>query len=569
MNTLASPLPSRPTAQPPATAPAAVSTTARPALAALLAAFAALLVLLVWGVAWLTIENQHRRAIDSAYDDARNYARALDEHAVRTFQSADQSVLFLKHHYERQGRRFDLAEYIETGTIQGDIFTLFTIVDEKADVVLSNKPFKPMNLADREHIRVHFGEDSRRLFVGKPVLGRVSGKWSIQMTRRINRADGAFGGVVVVSLDPFYFTRFYRDFSIGSRGSLTLVGEDGIVRARLAMGKETVGQDVSVNAIFTRALTAPRGEAILASGVDGVERIVAWRRLADYPLVVIAGLAKDDVLAPYYERRDSIVFAAGIGTAVILAFLVIALALVRRLEASRTAALAASAAKTQFLANMSHELRTPLNGILGCADLLREDLAGTEQASYAEAIHASGEHLLGLVNTVLDLGRIESGRMVLTRRRETLRPLLEAALAAHASTAAGKGLELRLAVDPGVPEFLACDRMRLLQVLNNLLHNAIKFTDRGSVVLRVDCAGGGVRLAVADTGPGIAPEQQARIFERFTQADDSDVRSHGGTGLGLALARDLVQLMGGRLSLESETGRGATFAFTLTTEAPA
>ena len=550
---------------PTATAPAA----SRPALTKLVAAFAGLLVVLVWSVAWLTIENQHRQAIDSAVDDARNIVRALDEHAVRTFQSADQSVLFLKHHYERLGRRFDIAEYVDTGTILGDIFTLFTIVDDRADVVLSNKAFKPMNLADREHIRVHMGEPIGRLFVGKPVLGRVSGKWSIQMTRRIDRADGGFGGVVVVSLDPYYFTRFYRDFSIGPRGSLTLVGEDGIVRARLAMGRETVGQDVGAGAIFTRARTAPRGEATLASGVDGVERIFAWRRLADYPLYVIAGLAKDDVLGPYRERRDSIVLAACVGTTVILAFLVLALSLVRRLEHSRASALAASAAKSRFLANMSHELRTPLNGILGYADLLQEDLAGTEQSAFAAAVHASGVHLLDLVNTVLDLGRIESGRMVLATRREDLGPLLEAALAAHASTAAAKGLDLRLEKAPGVPERLACDRMRLLQVLNNLLHNAIKFTERGAVILRVDAPDGAIRLAVSDTGPGIPADKQAHVFERFAQADDSDVRSHGGTGLGLALAKDLVQLMGGKLSLESEPGRGATFAFTLFPEARA
>ena len=147
--------------------------------------------------------------------------------------------------------------------------------------------------------------------------------------------------------------------------------------------------------------------------------------------------------------------------------------------------------------------------------------------------------------------------------------MLEAALAAHASTAAAKGLDLRLEKAPGVPERLACDRMRLLQVLNNLLHNAIKFTERGAVILRVDAPDGAIRLAVSDTGPGIPADKQAHVFERFAQADDSDVRSHGGTGLGLALAKDLVQLMGGKLSLESEPGHGATFAFTLFPEARA
>ena len=126
-----------------------------------------------------------------------------------------------------------------------------------------------------------------------------------------------------------------------------------------------------------------------------------------------------------------------------------------------------------------------------------------------------------------------------------------------------KGLALRLDTGPGVPETLRCDRVRLMQVLNNLLHNAIKFTDRGTVVLEVRPEGDGIRLAVSDTGPGIPADKRALIFERFTQADDSLVRNHQGTGLGLALARDLARVMGGRLWLESRDGPGATFALHL------
>jgi len=531
--------------------------------APLLAGFTVMLLLVIWGVAAFTIDVQREQAIAGAREEARNQARALEEHAERTFQSADQAVLFLKYQYERVGKSFDIAGYLSTGVIQGDIFTLFTIVDDKADVVLSNKAFKPMNLADREHIRVHMQEDLNRLFVGKPVLGRVSGKWSIQMTRRIDGGNGTFGGVVVVSLDPFYFTRFYRDFRIGPNGSIALVGEDGIVRARLRGTDESVGQDVSRASNFPDILSRSVGDAVLRSDVDGEERLYAWRRLKHYPLYVVAGYAMGDVLAPFREQRTSILLAATGASAMVLLFAGFALVLVVRLEESHRRAVAASEAKSRFLANMSHELRTPLNGILGYADLLREDLAGTEQASFAESIEASGRHLLALVNDVLDLGRIESGRMELNLSPERLQPLLEEAIASHGASAAAKGLTLRLDSAPGVPETLRCDRVRLMQVLNNLLHNAIKFTDRGTVVLEVRPEGDGIRLAVSDTGPGIPADKRALIFERFTQADDSLVRNHQGTGLGLALARDLARVMGGRLWLESRDGPGATFALHL------
>jgi signal transduction histidine kinase len=236
---------------------------------------------------------------------------------------------------------------------------------------------------------------------------------------------------------------------------------------------------------------------------------------------------------------------------------------VRRLVKSRAQALSASAAKTQFLSNMSHELRTPLNGILGYAELLREELPAGEPRDFAQIIHDSGNHLLALVNQILQLNKIESGKERLVVDTVELRPLVAQVLNAHRSSARAKGLALESDMTPDVPAHVECDKIKLLQVLNNLLHNAIKFTETGWVHLAVGHCAHGVRFDVSDTGPGIPPDVQSQVFEKFFQVDSSSVRPTDGTGLGLALVRELVELMRGEVTLQSLVGSGTTFSFTI------
>lgn len=525
--------------------------------------FGAVLVLGAWVIASYEIHVSRERAIQAALGDAQNYARLFEEHTERSIQSADQAALFLKYQYERHGSRFDLQGYLSTGVILGDIFNLYTIVDENADVVMSSKPFTRINLADREHIRVHFGEDSGRLFVGKPVLGRLSGKWSMQMTRRINKPDGSFGGVVVVSMDPFYFTSFYGDLNLGRKGVVTLIGEDGVVRARLRGGEATTAQKLGPDSILDTMKREGRGVVSSLSSIDQIERVYAFRRVPGYPLFVAVGMSKDEIIESTREIEQFTIAFACFMTLVVVLFMTLIFRMVHRLESSRARAEAASAAKSQFLANMSHELRTPLNGILGYSELLREDLKGQEQAQFAEAIHASGNHLLCLVNEVLDLGRVEAGALVLRPEPIPLAGLLRTVMESHRASAELRGLSIQLNQGPGLPAELVCDSLRLTQVLNNLLHNAIKFTDEGAVTLGAERVQGGVRFVVSDTGPGIAEEHREEIFEKFVQIDGSLERRHAGTGLGLAISKKLVALMGGRLALQSEVGKGSRFSFVL------
>jgi len=217
--------------------------------------------------------------------------------------------------------------------------------------------------------------------------------------------------------------------------------------------------------------------------------------------------------------------------------------------------------KSDFVANVSHELRTPLNGILGFSELIRDDAPNPEVREYAETIHQSGNHLLSVVNDMLDIAKIEAGHMTLEPRDFALRPLLDELALLHATTAQQKGLVLNTLFSDTLPDTFHTDPTRLRQVINNLLSNAVKFTERGEVSLSARVQAGRLVVGVRDTGPGIAQQAQASVFERFRQATAFMTREHGGTGLGLALVREFVRLMGGEVRLESVPGEGAYFEF--------
>jgi PAS domain S-box-containing protein len=237
------------------------------------------------------------------------------------------------------------------------------------------------------------------------------------------------------------------------------------------------------------------------------------------------------------------------------------------LIAAREAAEAASRAKSEFLSSMSHEIRTPMNAVLGMAQLLSEAELSEDQRHYLDLMVANGNSLLELINSILDLAKIESGRMQVESFLFDLTELVDKTIATFAVRAHSKGLELVARVARDVPECLLGDALRLRQILTNLLGNAIKFTESGEIVLEVErCASFDhsvkLKFTVADTGIGIAPDKIDSIFHDFTQADSSTTRKYGGSGLGLAIAHRLVDLMGGRMSVNSEPGQGSRFSFT-------
>jgi signal transduction histidine kinase len=239
--------------------------------------------------------------------------------------------------------------------------------------------------------------------------------------------------------------------------------------------------------------------------------------------------------------------------------------LFREIEQKSRELQTASQHKSQFLANMSHELRTPLNAILGYTELIVDRIYGEvpeKISDVLERVQKSGRHLLGLINDVLDLSKIEAGQLTLGVSEYSFGDVVQAVVSAVESLAAEKKLRMTVDVAADLPIGQG-DERRITQVLLNLVGNAIKFTEKGEVAVRVANSGGEFVVSVADTGPGIAEADRQKIFEEFQQVDSSPTRAKGGTGLGLAIARRIVEMHGGRIWVESTVGKGSTFFFSV------
>ena len=225
----------------------------------------------------------------------------------------------------------------------------------------------------------------------------------------------------------------------------------------------------------------------------------------------------------------------------------------------------ASKHKSQFLANMSHELRTPMNAILGYTELILDNIYGepTEKMrGVLTRVQSNGKHLLGLINDVLDLSKIEAGQLTLSLADYSVKDIVHSVFSSVESLAKNKKLELKIELPPKLPAAHG-DERRLTQVLLNLVGNSIKFTDKGEVAIKAEAANGSFTISVRDTGPGIAVEDQHKIFEEFQQADSSTTKEKGGTGLGLAISKRIVEMHGGRLWVDSRLGHGSTFSFSI------
>jgi hypothetical protein len=321
---------------------------------AVIVIFCLILVAITWGAVIAQAQLDRQKAIDNAFKQNSNLAKAFEEEAVRTLKGVDAAALFIAHEYARLGTNINLARYIEDGLIDGKLAINVGVIDERGDMVLNSERFAPTNVADREYFRIHVRQDSGAPFISKPVMSRITGKVSMPVTRRITRADGSFGGIVSAVVDPSYFTDFYRQADLGKQGFVDLVGLDGISRAGRVGNIASVGTDMSISSLLDEQAKNGIGNFISAGSVDGVRRYISFRTLSGYPLVVAVGTSQDEVLAEALGQQSQYFWAALLVSIVIILFAALQMASVGR----NKRAVAALAAATLSFARRSSKRRS-------------------------------------------------------------------------------------------------------------------------------------------------------------------------------------------------------------------
>ena len=533
---------------------------------------------------WMSWHSRHI-VLSDTYVSSSNLSLSVEQFVAHTVDSVDKSLIAVVDDINANGASPDrprgaLAERVRhTPEVTG-----LLIVDAGGHVRSSSMPLAKhaKNAADKNYFTLARGAAGIALAVNDPIAARALDARVIVASRRFNRPDGSFGGVVAATINPDYMQRFFSTLTVGDQGVIALQTMDGTLLMQRPQVASAVGKNYGSSVLFKGMLPwASSGVFPMRYESDGLWRIVGYQRVERLPLVVQVALGEDEALANW---RHTTIFQAIVVLFMLGVLGLMAVVLHRQLDArlaanrklratvgelerARVAAEASSRVKSQFLANMSHELRTPLNAIIGFSEMIRDAIMGpvaTRYREYAHDIHNCGRLLLGVISDVLDLSKVEVGRLDLHDEQVDLAKVVGDCHRLISERVKTGRLELAIDLPPDLPLLLG-DELRLKQIVLNLLSNAVKFTPAGGrVTLSAKVtADAGLALTVSDTGIGMKAEEIPIALEPFRQIDSAHTRRYEGTGLGLPLARTLAELHGGTLSIESVPERGTTVTVAL------
>jgi signal transduction histidine kinase len=544
--------------------------------------FAALLAL---GLTALLLKSQYDAALEDARTRAQDTARLLHEHIVRTLHASD----FIVGRVAQLGRTRPMGQLAGDDRAWRELLALsqglpepgtLWVIDADGLVRLGTLQFPavPHSVTDRHYFTAH--KTARRdIVIGPLVQTKQGDKQAFHLSRRIEDPQGNFLGVAAAGFDADTFTDFYRTLPVGKQAAISVVDLDGRIVLRQPDPERWTGSSVENCSLMTAIKRGdPLGDIRVCSAMDRVERVIAYRLVPEFGLLVMAGISLDDALA---EWRDSLWRAGGIAavllvlTGALVAFTFASLdreeALVRNLErtvrdrteearAQAEEARRANESKTRFLASASHDLRQPLQAAGMFVEVLAARLDGTPNLPVVEKLRQSVDATQSLLTTLLDLSTLEAGKVEAQVSRFPLMPLLANLYDQMEPEATAKGLELRV-VPTGA--WVHSDPVLLERLLRNLLVNAIRYTERGGVVLGCRRRGGQVAVCVVDSGIGIAADKMDEVFEDFTRLGDKGAGSQRGLGLGLGVVRRTAQLLGHAIEVSSVPDQGSCFKVVL------
>jgi signal transduction histidine kinase len=525
------------------------------------------------------LATQYQESVASAFRTARATVLTVDSHAARTFGETAKVLEGIADVYRTQAAAGAVNERSLHETMNAKLADMpyvatFVIAnpDGYAQAAARVYPFdKTVNIFALAPVKP--AADSPDTFVGPLYHGGPDApRWFLPMVTQVKDADGRVLAVIVAVMRPQYFANFYNTLDVGTHGRVALWRSDGYLIAATSTEPAATGDFDPEMKDYVRTLESRSGDRLLAYELRdaAMSEVHAVGPVTGVPLISSVFLSGEDYLAPWRATRNRIL--AGMG-GIMVVMIGLAVIILKQLQVMReneealryakAAAEEASEAKSRFLAHMSHEFRTPLNAIMGFADIIKSRVMGDTIApvytTYAGHIHKSGEHLLNIVNDILDMAKIESGAQSLQRQPMDMAAIVSGAMAVVEGLSRQRNVDVRVTVGQDLPQVLGDERV-VRQVLINLLSNATKFSAPGTTVT-VQAAithHGRLDLAVIDRGPGIEPTILKRIGEPFLQGNPALSRRGQGTGLGLSICKHYMDLLGGELVLESTLGAGTT-----------